>query len=287
MSKLIYDVGMHDGSDTAYYLAKGFRVVAVEANAKFVDKARRRFESEIADGRLIIVDKAISNQDGTIDFYTSELKDDWSSVLEIYGNRAGDATVSRIPTVSLATLFATYGVPYYLKVDIEGADATVMSALIFEKEKPTFVSAEVHSLDCICALRSAGYDRFKLSNQTMHWNHRPEGGPREGKTIEWAFPPNSSGPFGRELPGKWMNVEDCVDQYLGIWRRIKENTHLFNGWFDVHATTLKELHAGRARNPNAAGRERPGGATAKAQPPEAGQSPEGGGPPAPSLRNLV
>ncbi len=26
---LIYDVGMHDGEDTAYYLARGYRVVAI------------------------------------------------------------------------------------------------------------------------------------------------------------------------------------------------------------------------------------------------------------------
>jgi hypothetical protein len=29
---LIYDFGMHDGADTDYYLRKGFRVVAVEAD---------------------------------------------------------------------------------------------------------------------------------------------------------------------------------------------------------------------------------------------------------------
>jgi hypothetical protein len=31
-SDLIYDVGLLDGADTAYYLFRGFRVVAVDAN---------------------------------------------------------------------------------------------------------------------------------------------------------------------------------------------------------------------------------------------------------------
>ena len=31
-SDLIYDVGFHQGEDTAYYLKKGFRVVAFEAH---------------------------------------------------------------------------------------------------------------------------------------------------------------------------------------------------------------------------------------------------------------
>ena len=40
---LIYDVGMHDGDDTAYYLDKGFQVVAVEANPVLVQSGRERF----------------------------------------------------------------------------------------------------------------------------------------------------------------------------------------------------------------------------------------------------
>ena len=31
--RLIFDVGLHIGQDTAYYLSKGFSVVAVAANA--------------------------------------------------------------------------------------------------------------------------------------------------------------------------------------------------------------------------------------------------------------
>ena len=33
---LIYDVGMSNGDDTAYYLHRGFRVVAIEANPLLV-----------------------------------------------------------------------------------------------------------------------------------------------------------------------------------------------------------------------------------------------------------
>ena len=34
--RLIYDVGMHNGDDTAYYLRRGFRVVAIEPNPALV-----------------------------------------------------------------------------------------------------------------------------------------------------------------------------------------------------------------------------------------------------------
>jgi hypothetical protein len=42
--KTVYDFGMNNGDDVAYYLAKGFRVVGVEANSSLVDKCRIRFQ---------------------------------------------------------------------------------------------------------------------------------------------------------------------------------------------------------------------------------------------------
>ena len=34
--KLIYDIGLHRGEDTAYYVARGFNVIAIEANPDLV-----------------------------------------------------------------------------------------------------------------------------------------------------------------------------------------------------------------------------------------------------------
>ncbi len=38
---LIFDLGLHEGGDPRFYLDKGFRVVAVEANPQFCDAARQ------------------------------------------------------------------------------------------------------------------------------------------------------------------------------------------------------------------------------------------------------
>lgn len=45
--KLIYDVGMNNGDDTAYYLWRGFRVVAIEATPELVATAANRFRCEM------------------------------------------------------------------------------------------------------------------------------------------------------------------------------------------------------------------------------------------------
>jgi hypothetical protein len=52
--QLIYDVGMNNGDDTAYYLQRGFRVLAIEANSDLVANAATRFAREIGTRRLML-----------------------------------------------------------------------------------------------------------------------------------------------------------------------------------------------------------------------------------------
>jgi len=51
MRKLIYDVGMHKGEDTDFYLKKGFDVVGIEADPTLVVGLRERFAKELDSGR--------------------------------------------------------------------------------------------------------------------------------------------------------------------------------------------------------------------------------------------
>jgi hypothetical protein len=52
---LIYDVGVHDGSDTAYYLSLGYRVVGIEASPVMIDLLKERFIREMATGQFILL----------------------------------------------------------------------------------------------------------------------------------------------------------------------------------------------------------------------------------------
>src|SRR6185503_8538306 len=65
---LVYDVGLYDGTDTAYYLSRGYRVVAVEANPQMVARAQERFAESIDAGRLTIVPVGIGPAVGTAQF---------------------------------------------------------------------------------------------------------------------------------------------------------------------------------------------------------------------------
>ncbi len=50
ISNLIYDVGMNNGDDTAYYLEQGFRVVGIEANPDLAGHCRKRFQRQSTEG---------------------------------------------------------------------------------------------------------------------------------------------------------------------------------------------------------------------------------------------
>lgn len=165
---LIYDVGLHDGSDTRHYLDCGFRVIAVEANPAFVEAGRAQFTQEIADGRLVIVDSAIGAQAGGASFWVNDDNSEWSSLIEWEGTRQGTRThVITVNCVTFDSLLARHGVPYYLKIDIERASSHCLEALS-PTDRPAYVSIEAHTAGYLGMLSRLGYDEFKLIDQRTH-----------------------------------------------------------------------------------------------------------------------
>src|SRR5581483_7038490 len=120
---LIYDVGLQNGGDTAYYLHQGYRVVAVEADPSVADAGRARFANEIAAGRLTLLNVGIAETAGSSTFWICDRKPEWSSFHRRIASRHGAAHHAiEIPTRPFADILAEYGVPVYLKNDIEGHD---------------------------------------------------------------------------------------------------------------------------------------------------------------------
>src|SRR6516165_6058266 len=56
---LIYDVGLHKGEDAEFYLHKGFRVVAFEADPDLIASCKERLKEFIDNGQLTIIEGAI------------------------------------------------------------------------------------------------------------------------------------------------------------------------------------------------------------------------------------
>ena len=79
---LIFDIGMNAGEDTDFYLRKGFRVVAVEANPLSCEAAGERFAEELATGQLTILNRAISSNRERLLFFLCRSQSAWSTASE-------------------------------------------------------------------------------------------------------------------------------------------------------------------------------------------------------------
>lgn len=230
---MIFDIGMHAGEDTEFYLKKGYWVVAVDANPLLADKARERFAEAIAEGRLRIENVGIGDAPGEFDFYVSN-NPVFSSFERDLGSRNGLQEVIRVRMVTLGSLFEKYGVPYYLKVDIEGNDGVTFDALDGVAQRPRYVSVENGFVWMLDRLRTLGYDAFKFVNQAEVAKQTLPRPAREGREVEHRFAFGSSGAFGDEAPGEWKDYEAVRAEVETYWGRPDRDANI-HGWYDLHA----------------------------------------------------
>ncbi len=243
---LVFDLGMHRGLDTRFYLDKGFSVVALEANPAMCAAARAAFAAEIGDGRLHVVERALWRTAGaTIGFFLNHEKDDWSSASRAWAEKGGHrAEEIAVPTTTLAELLDRHGTPRYIKCDVEGMDETFAAQLLADGRRPAFVSVEEESLDGLALLRACGYDRVQIVNQALLPYVQPPRPPREGRYAPVQFNGHMSGLFGRELdPAKWLPFQDAAEAFLDFARLHRRDPLLAHGWLDFHVTTAATLAA--------------------------------------------
>jgi|LNFM01.1.fsa_nt_gb FkbM family methyltransferase len=245
---LVFDIGMHNGDDTAHYLARGCSVVAVEASLDLCRKAEERFADAVASKSLTIVNCAFWKRSGdTLDFYFSSVSDEFSSLDAWRAAGEGQTRSAKVKTINLDSLVQRFGAPRYIKCDIEGADQEFVRQLLYLEpaQRPPFVSVEGISVDWLGALSMAGYDRFQLVNQAKvrrgMWpqlSYKVNDEPRV-----WTFGGHSSGPCGFDLPiDKWRPLHETTSRWTRFADlQIADPDMTLDIWFDFHATTSAEL----------------------------------------------
>ncbi len=246
--KLIYDIGVHDGRDTEFYLKKGFTVIGVESNPKLVEKLKIKFGKYIESNQLILIDRAISEFSNTeISFFINDEKDDWGTTSETW-NRSMNNKFSeiKVKSINLEDIVNLYGMPYYMKIDIEGSDVICLNSLIKMNLKPENLSIElltfnnlindkVDHLEILRKLKILGYENYKISNQSMNHMVRCPNPSTEGNYIDYRFDGFCSGLFGKELLGNSIPYDELLEKYNEYFIERRSN-EIFqtNGWYDVH-----------------------------------------------------
>jgi FkbM family methyltransferase len=257
-ANLVFDIGANNGDDAAHYLARGFRVLAVEAAPDWAVHLAERFRGEIQRGELMLLECAIARREGLADFYVSEgNRGVWSSFDLERAGRDGVKTRSiQVRARTLNSIMDEYGVPFFLKVDIEGGDRICLDA-IDPEDAPEFVSFEASEgkVADLYALHAKGYRRFRLIDQTTfarvpapslysvtHALESVRHVLRQAvRRRKFAPPPpaalsipgfniSSSGPMPHEHDAIW----DEVDEVAVAWFHYVRGSDL-GRWFDVHA----------------------------------------------------
>jgi FkbM family methyltransferase len=276
-SSLVFDIGLHKGEDTNFYLKKGYKVIAFEASPDLVQLCKIRFEDQIAEGRLIIVEGAITSEvgPGPIRFYKNDknsvfgtINPDWNERNEAVGS---GGTMIEVNRIDIAACLEKFGVPHYMKIDIEGADTVVLDALKSFDERPVYVSIESNKVDLaeirkeLDVFRALGYEKFAAVQQADIPNRRISTTDLNGKPFTFTFEKYSSGPFGDDLRRPWLSADECMAAYGEIFKSYRAfgDRSMFRkipgglpvrklleivwgrplpGWYDTHAA----LPAGKA-----------------------------------------
>ncbi len=258
---LIFDVGAHKGEDSDFYLKLGYRVVAIEANPALADNLRKRFSDEIRVGRYMLVDKAIGTIDEKVSFYINKKVSVWGTADPGWADRntglGAESEEVTVQSVRFSEILKTYGCPYYLKIDVEGADMLCVNALLENECRPKYLSIEstktswTQLLSEFDTLERLGVTRFKVVNQRVH-----KGGEfktKNGNLIRYVFEKEASGPFGELLDGPWLTKRQAIRRYIPIfflYMAFGDNSFLSKtlgrmrlvrkllglvGWYDTHA----------------------------------------------------
>lgn len=269
---LIIDVGMHRGEDTEFYLQQGYKVVAIDADPNLIKAANEKYRTEISERKLTLVHCAISDQNkDEVGFNIGELTL-WNSLEENITSRDNNTSNSiRVPMRSLASIVEEYGTPLYCKIDIEGHDEKALKSLNGHS-LPEFISVESEcigdhdhlsdeqALSTLETLYAIGYRHFKLVDQTSlevleadrkfytntrmnyykfrHKLKMPVGMHKKlEKEFNFAFPHGSSGPFGEQLRGQWMDHDQAREALLRHridYFKLKKAVN-YGFWCDWHA----------------------------------------------------
>jgi FkbM family methyltransferase len=168
---LIFDIGANEGAKTDVFLRLGARVVDVEPDATCSRGLEERFlEFRVRPRLVTIVNRAVSNRLGTEEMLidgpgsaVNTLSPKWAETLK--QNRASFVKghcglefkqTKLIETTTIDELIAQHGVPFFVKIDVEGHELSalrglhrVVPYLSFEVNLPEF---RPEGLECIRVL---------------------------------------------------------------------------------------------------------------------------------------
>ena len=174
---LCFDIGAHAGNRVRCWRALGARVVAVEPQPDFVRILERLFGNDPA---VTIVPAAAGREVGSAELLVSDrtptvttLSRDWMERVRATPSFRGIEWRKgpTVPVTTLDALVARFGVPAFVKIDVEGFELAVLEGLSRPVEGLSFEylpATRDIALGCIDRLAALGGYRFNWSVGETH-----------------------------------------------------------------------------------------------------------------------
>lgn len=237
--KLIFDLGFFNGQDSLNYIKKGYKVVAVEANPILYRKYKKKLSSYIRSKKLILLNKIFLNSRERDYFYYNPYEIFRGSVKKKLASSKGFSkkmfNISfkkkiikcQLPCIDLPGLVKEYGMPYYIKFDMDGVEKSLIDGLFELKKKPKYLSVEFdkgHSSYFLKSIKKMKYKKFLFVNQIYN----------KSNDSYFSFI-NSSGDFGPHLNQKYYSFSKAQKIYK-MFRKLRDidQRNLSPGWLDLH-----------------------------------------------------
>ena len=182
--KLIFDIGANDGHKTVVFSKIAAKVVACDPDPYNIAILTTRFRNH---KNINIEPLAITDHIGESSFYVQQpgsalnsINPQWKNILEQQNNNRWQEaiqfsdTVIPVKTTTLDALIAKYGIPDFIKIDVEGNELNVLKGLShsvkyisYEVLLPEFIDDAIKAMDLISANNNAVFLNYAVEEKLI------------------------------------------------------------------------------------------------------------------------